>query len=165
MTLEEFYKELPGEDWCSVVVRKFVGELIQDVNQEEILAFWWNEDGASNDIESKMLYYIVTNKRFFEVRVESDSFSYKSYFLKHLSSFKEKVIPHNQEPYAFKNSIYFADGSEGVSCYKVKFSFSFPGGKSNTKTVMFSASESWENSRLQKLREFVKGFHKAVTNL
>ena len=165
MTLEEFYKELPGGDWRSVVVRKLVGELIQDVNEEKILASWRNEEGASDDTKSKMLYYIVRNKRFFEIRVESDSFRYKSYFLKDLNGFTEKVIPYRNEPDAFENSVYFPHGKNGVSSYTIEFSFSVPEEKSEKAMFSFSAPSSWENNRFEKLRDFVKGFHKAVTAL
>ena len=76
-------------------------------------------------------------------------------YLKQLSSFKEKVVPQTQDPDAFEDSAYFS-GGEGVSSYTVEFSFSVAEEKSNTTMFSFSTSESWNDKRLQELRNFVK---------
>ena len=165
MELEKFCKDHLHQGLYTSLVNKLLPELIQCQNGEEPYSLWYEEEGNEDEPEYKELYYILTNKRFFKICVDSDSFSYKSYFLKYLNSFGETVVPYKQDPDAFENSIYFANGGEGVSCYKVKFSFSITGEESSAKTFMFSAPESWENPHFQQLREFVKGFHKTITNL
>ena len=62
MELEKFCEDLLDGDNRSVVVSKLVKELVQEVNKEEILASWWNERDTS------LFYYIVTDKRFFEIQ-------------------------------------------------------------------------------------------------
>ncbi len=171
MTIEKFCEIFPGRDNSSEVVRKLVSELIQEENKEEILAYWCaeekysNESSASVGNDAKLLYYIVTSKRFLEICVNFDSFSSKFYLLKSLNSFQETVVPHENENCAFEESSYFSNGSEGVSSYTVEFSFSVAEGGSNITKFSFSTSESWNDKRLQKLRDFVRGFHKAVTGL
>ena len=168
MTLEEFNKELPSRDWRSVVVRKLVGELIQTENEEKILAFCRKETETSDDTKSKLFHYIVTNKRFFEICVGSDSFGYKSYFLKHLNGFTEKVVPYCNEQDYFKESTYFLDGTNDVSSYTVEFSFSVAKAESDEAVFSLSASpysSDKERIRFKELRDFAREFHKVVTNL
>ena len=168
MNLDEFCKDLPGGDNRSEVVCKLVSELIQGENNEEILAFWCDERDASDDSESKLLYYIVMDKRFFEIHVDSDSFGYKSYFLKHLSSFEEKVVPDRNDSYGCKCSSYFSDGNENVKSYTVIFSFSIAKGESDKAKFSLSAStlpKDEERIRFNKLRDFVREFYKVVTGL
>ena len=172
MTLDECCKDLPGGDWRSIVIRKLVCELIQDENKEKILASWCDEGEASDDTESKLLYYIVTNKRFFEIRVEAGSFSYESYFLTLLKGFKEKVVPNDRNRCCFKKSAYFSDEDSygGISSYTVKFSFSVAKEELDKATFCLSApffpsKPNHECIRFKKLRDFVRGFHKAVISL
>ena len=170
MNLDECCKDLPGGDWRSVVVRNLVGELIQDQNEDQILAFWRAEGDNPNDTKSNLLYYILTDKRFFEIRVDSCSFSYKSYLLTRLNSFGEKVIPYCNEQDYFKDSAYFLHSYEGVSSYTVEFSFSVAESESDKAMFSLSApflpsSSDWERIRFNKLRDFARGFHKAVTGL
>ena len=164
MNLDEFCKNIPNERLCKETVSKLLSELIQSENAEEPYSWWYEE--KVNEVESdwKELYYIVTNKRFLEISIDSGSFSCQSYSLKQLKSFKERVVPHKQDLDAFEDSAYFS-GGEGVSSYTVEFSFSVAEEKSNTTMFSFSTSESWNDKRLQELRNFVKGFHKAVTGL
>ena len=162
MELEKFCEEHLHQGLYTSIVNKFLPELIQCHNKEEPYSLWYEEKGNEDQPEYKELYYIVTNKRFFEIYVDSGSFGYKSYLLKQLSSFKEKVVPQTQDPDAFEDSAYFS-GGEGVSSYTVEFSFSVAEEKSNTTMFSFSTSESWNDKRLQELRNFVRGFHKAVT--
>lgn len=168
MTIEKFCENFPSGDNSSEVVRKLVSELIQEENKEEILTFWCDEGDTADGKESKPLYYIVTDKRFFEIYVDSDSFGYRSYFLNHLSSLKEEVISDRKDSYGIMNSSYFSDGNEGVETYKVEFSFSVSNGKSDE--AFFSLSTSSESSdkkriRFKKLRSFVKEFYKVVSGL
>lgn len=168
MTSEEFYKELPGEDWRFKVVRKFVAELIQTESGEKIRGFCYEKRKASGDTESKLLYYIVTDKRFFEICVDSDSFGYKSYFLKHLNGFTEKIVPYCNEQNYFEKSDYFSDGNNDISSYTVEISFSVATTESEKATFSLSVSSysSDENRiRFKKLRNFAKEFHKVVTTL
>ncbi len=171
MVFEKFRQEILSGNWRSNVICRVVGELIQEEYKEEILSYWCaeekfpNESSASVGNEAKLLYYIVTSKRFLEICVNSDSFSSKFYLLKSLNSFQETVVPHQNENCAFENSSYFSNGTEGVSSYTVEFSFSVAEGESNIKEFSISTSESWNDKRLQKLRDFVQGFHKAVPGL
>ncbi len=171
MNLDEFCKNILSGNWRTKVICKIVGELIQEEDKEKILAYWCaeekfpNESSDSVGTEAKLLYYIVTSKRFLEICVNFDSFSCKSYFLKLLNSFKETVVPHENANCAFEESSYFSNGSEGVSSYKVEFSFSVAEENSSTTAFSFSTSESWNDKRLQELRNFVEGFHKAITGL
>ncbi len=164
MTIEKFCENFPGKDNSSEVIRKLVSELIQEENKEEILTFWCDEGDDADGKESKPLYYIVTDKRFFEICVDADWFGYKSYFLKYLSSFEEKVIPHSKDSYSCKESSYFSDGSEGVESYTVKFSFSVAE-ESDKAVFSFTATGSWKNKRFKELRDFVRGFYKTVIGL
>ena len=168
ITLDECCKNLPSRNWRSIVVRKLVGELIQTENEENILVSCCKEGETSDDTKSKLFHYIVTNKRFFEICVGSDSFGYKSYFLKHLNGFTEKVVPYCNGPDYFKESTYFLDGTNDVSSYTVEFSFSVA--KSESDKAVFSLSASPYPSdkvrvRFKELREFAREFHKVVTNL
>ncbi len=162
MELEKFCEDLLDGDNRSVVVSKLVKELVQEVNKEEILASWWNERDTS------LFYYIVTDKRFFEIHVDSNSFSYKSYFLRQLSSFEEKVVPGRDDSYGCKCSSYFSDGNENVKSYTVIFSFFVAKGESDKAKFSLSASmlsKDEERIRFNKLRDFVRVFHKVVTGL
>ena len=165
MTIERFCENLPGKDNSSEVVRKLVSELIQDENKEVILTFWCDEGDAAGDRESKPIYYIVTDKRFFEISVDSSSFGYKSYFLKHLSSFKEKFVPDRKDSYGIKCSSYFSDGNDRVESYTVKFSFSVAENKTNEVIFSFTATGSWKDKRLKELRDFVIGFYRAIDGI
>ena len=142
MELEKFCKDHLHQGLYTSLVNKLLPELIQCQNSEEPYSLWYEEKGNENESEYKELYYIVTNKRFFKICVDSGSFGYKSYFLKHLNSFKETIVPYRKEPDAFENSVYFSGGGNGVNSYTVEFSFSVAEGESNTKTFTFSASES-----------------------
>lgn len=168
MTLEEFYKERPGEDWRSKVVRKFVAELIQTESEEKIRGFYYEKRKASGDTESKLLYYIVTDKRFFEICVDSDSFSYKSYFLKHLNGFTERIVPYCNEKDYFTKSTYFFDNGNDVRSYTVEFSFFAVKSESDKAVFSLSAfpySSDKTRLRFKELRDFAKEFHKVVTTL
>ena len=166
MTLDEFCKDLANGDWRSIVVRKLVGELIQNESKEKIVASWCNEG------DTLLLYYIVTNKRFFEICVDSDSFGYKSHFLRHLSSLREKIVPDCSDSYGFKKSAYFSDEDSfaAVSCYRVELSFSAAKEKSEEATFSLSApffpsKPNREHLHFERLRDFVRNFHNAVTGL
>ena len=165
MELEKFCKDHLHQGLYTSLVNKLLPELIQCQNGEEPYSLWYEEEGNEDEPEYKELYYILTNKRFFKICVDSGSFNCKSYFLKHLNSFRETVVPYRKEPDAFERSVYFSEGDSGVKSYTVEFSFSGAEGESNTKTFTLSALESWKNSHFRELREFVKGFHKVVTNL
>ena len=165
MTIEKFCENFPGGDNSSEVVRKLVSELIQDENKEEILTFWCDEGNTADDRESKPLYYILTDKRFFEIYVDSESFGYTSYFLKHLSSIKEKVITERKDSYACKESSYFSDGNDRVESYTIKLSFSGAEKDADKAVFSFTASGSWKDKRFKELRDFVRGLYKAVTGL
>ena len=163
MARDEFRKNFLDGHWYSVVVSKLLDELIQSENEEIHSSYWYKEEGDSDGAGWKRFYYIVTNKRFFEICVDSGSFSYKSYFLKLLNGFREVVVPHESKPNYFENSAYFLGRSNGVSSYTVEFSFDVAEGESDK--VMFSFCASWETPHFEKLRDFVRGFHRAVACL
>ncbi len=165
MTIEKFCENFPCKDNSSEVVRKLVSELMPDENKEEILTFWCDEGDAANDRESKPLYYIVTDKRLFEICVEADCFSYKSYFLKHLSSFEEKVIPYSKDSYGCRCSSYFLDGNMGVESYTIRFSFSVAENKANEVIFSLTATGTSKDKRFKELRDFVRGFYSAIDGL
>ncbi len=165
MTIEKFCENFPGKDNSSAVVRKLVSELMPDENKEEILTFWCDEGDATDDRDSKLQCYIVTDKRLFEVYVDSNSFGYKSYFLKYLSSFKEKVISERKDSHGIKCSSYFSDGNDVVESYTVKFSFSVTENEANEVIFFFTATGSWKDKRFKELRDFVRGFYSAIDGL